>query len=43
MKKLEKYGKLLKNVDLQKYNTYHLSASCEYLFFPKDVIKNILF
>lgn len=39
---MNKYGEILENVDLSKYNSYGIKSSCDYLIYPKDVDNLIL-
>ncbi len=34
---LKKFGEVLEDVNLKKYNTYHIVSSCKYMIFPTDV------
>ena len=34
---MNKYGEVLENVDLSKYNSYGIKSSCDYLVYPTNV------
>lgn len=36
---LKNYGEVLENVDLKKYNTYHIGGTAKYMVFPLDIDK----